>query len=76
MIRVCLFLNKGYGFDVTYYEDTKSESGWYNSLLEEDLIERVSQGDIVMYFDSKESAEDWCEEHGFEYEFVEPDDNK
>lgn len=75
MIRVCLFGNKGYGFDVTYYEDMKSESGWYNSLLEEDLIERVGQGDIIMYFDSKESAEDWFNENNLEYEFVESDDN-
>ena len=75
MIRVCLFNSKGYGFDVTHYEDMKSESGWYNSLLEEDLIERVSQGVIIMYFDTNQSAEDWCEEHNFEYELVESDDN-
>jgi hypothetical protein len=75
MIRVCLFGNKGYGFDVIHYEDMKSESGWYNSLLEEDLIERIGQGDIVMYFDSKESAEDWFDENKLEYEFVESDDN-
>ena len=75
MIRVCLFSNRGYGFDVTHYEDMKSESGLYNSLLEEDLIERVSQGDIIMYFDSKESAEDWFNENELEFEFVESDDN-
>ena len=75
MIRVCVFLNKGYGFDVTHYENMRSEFGWYNSLLEEDLIERVCQGDIVMYFDTKESAEDWFEENNLEYEFVESNDN-
>ena len=37
----------------------------------EDLIERVSEGDIIMYVDSNESAEDWCEDNGYEYEFVE-----
>lgn len=75
MIRVCLFGNKGYGFDVTHYEDMKPEFDGYNSLLEEDLIERVSQGDIIMYFDSKESAEDWFNENELEFEFVESDDN-
>ena len=75
MIRVCIFSNKAYGLDVTHWEDKESESGWYNSLLEEDLIERIGQGDIVMYFDSKESAEDWFDEHELEYEFVESDDN-
>ena len=70
MIRVCIFSNKAYGLDVTYWEDKKSESGWYNSLLEEDLIERIGQEDIVMYFDSNDSAEDWCEENGYDYEFV------
>ena len=75
MIRVCIFSNKAYGLDVTHWEDKKSESGWYNSLLEEDLIERIGQGDIVMYFDSNDSAEDWCEENGYDYEFVEESDD-
>lgn len=75
MIRVCIFSNKAYGLDVSNWENIKSESGWYNSQLEEDLIERVSQGDILMYFDSHESASDWCEDNKYLYEIVEPDDN-
>ena len=75
MIRVCIFGPNAYGFDVTGWEDKPSESGWYNNLLSEDLLERIGQGDIIMYFDSKESAEDWCEENGYEYELVEPNDD-
>ena len=75
MIRVCLFNNKAYGFDVTSYELQPSESGFYDNLLTEDLIERVCQGDIVIYFDSKESAEDWCSDVGYDYEFVKSNDN-
>lgn len=75
MIRVCLFGNKAYGLDITDWEIKDSESGWYHSLLEEDLIERVSQGDIVMYFDTSEDCEEWCEKYGFIYEFIEDDDN-
>lgn len=74
MIRVCLFGNKAYGYDITDWEDKKSD--YYDNLLDEDLIERINQGDILMYFDVNESAEDWCEEHGFEYELVEKDDNE
>jgi hypothetical protein len=76
MIRILLTSeNKAYGYDVTGWEDKKSESGWYDNLLTEDLLERVGQGDIIMYFDTNESAEDWCHEYGYEYELVEPDDN-
>ena len=76
MIRVYLTLgNYAYGFDVTGYENQKSESGLYDNLLTEDLIERVGQGDIIMYFDTNESAEDWCNENGYEYELVEPNDD-
>jgi hypothetical protein len=76
MIRVYLTLgDHAYGYDVTGYENRKSESGWYDNLLTEDLLERVGQGDIIMYFDTNESAADWCEENGYEYELVEPDDN-
>ena len=75
MIRILLTSeNKAYGYDVTGWEDKKSESGWYDNLLTEDLLERVGQGDIIMYFDTNESAEDWCEQNGYEYELVEPDD--
>jgi hypothetical protein len=76
MIRV--YLSSGicaYGYNVTDYENKPSESGFYDNLLTEDLIERVCQGDIIMYFDTNESAEDWCHEYGYEYELVEPDDN-
>ncbi len=76
MIRILLTSeNKAYGYDVTEWEDKKSESGWYDNLLTEDLLERVGQGDIIMYFDTNESAEDWCEENEYEYELVKPDDN-
>ena len=76
MIRVYLTLgDHAYGYDVTGYEDQKSESGWYDNLLTEDLLERVGQGDIIMYFDSNGSAEDWCDENGYEYELVEPEDD-
>lgn len=73
MIRVYLTSTKGYGFDVTNYENKPSE--WYDNLLTEDLLERVNQGDIIMYFDCNESAEDWCIENDFDYELVKSDDD-
>lgn len=75
MIRVYLTSTNAYGYDVTDYENMKSESGWYDNLLTEDLLERIGQGDIIMYFDTNESAEDWCNENEYDYELVEPDDN-
>lgn len=76
MIRILLtFGKKAYGYDVTGYEDKRSESGWYDNLLTEDLVERVGQGDIIMYVDSQDSAEEWCEDNGYDYELVESDDN-
>ena len=76
MIRVYLTGTHAYGYDVTGYENQKSESGWYRTnLLTEDLLERVGQGDIIMYFDYNESAEDWCNENGYEYELVKSDDD-
>ena len=39
------------------------------------LLERVSQGDIIMYFDSQDSAEEWCESHRYEYIYVEPEND-
>lgn len=66
---------KAYGFDVSGFEDKPSESGFYDNLLTEDLLERIGQGDILMYFDTNESAEEWCEDNGYDYELVEPDDN-
>ena len=74
MIRILLTSgNKAYGFDVTGWEDKSSD--WYDNLLTEDLIERVGEGDVIMYVDSNDSAEYWCEDNGYDYEFVESDDN-
>ena len=77
MIRVWLsnISQRAYGFDVTGWEDKKSESGWYDNLLVEDLLERVGQGDILMYFPDNESADEWCYSEGYEYELVKDDDN-
>ena len=74
MIRVCIFGPNAYGFDVTGWENKFSEED-YDNLLTEDLIEIVSQGDILMYFDSNESAEDWCEDNKYNYELVKSNDN-
>jgi len=73
MIRVYLTGGYAYGYDVTGYEEQYSK--YYDNLLTEDLIERVSEGDIIMYFDTNESAEDWCGENGYEYELVKSDDD-
>jgi hypothetical protein len=75
MIRLVLFSysNKAYGFDVTDWE-TK-DSDWYDNLLTEDLVERVGEGDILMYINSNESAKDWCENNGYDYEFIKDDNN-
>jgi len=74
VIRILLTSgNKAYGFDVTDWE-TKS-SDWYDNLLTEDLVERVGEGDVVMYVDSNDSAEYWCEDNGYDYKFIESDDN-
>ena len=74
MIRILLTSgNKAYGFDVTGWEDKSSD--WYDNLLTEDLIERVGEGDVIMYVDSNDSAEYWCEDNGYDYEFIESNDN-
>ena len=74
MIRILLTSgNKAYGYDITNWESKSSE--WYDNLLTEDLIERIGEGDILMYVDSNESAEYWCEDNGYKYELVESDDN-
>ena len=75
MIRVCIFGTNAYGFDVTNYENLDAENDYYSNLLTEDLIERVSQGDIVIYFNDNEDAIEWCKDNEYEYELVEPDDN-
>ena len=74
MIRILLTSGiKAYGYDVTDWES--KPSNWYDNLLTEDLLERIGEGDILMYVDSNESAEYWCEDHGYDYEFIESDDN-
>lgn len=73
MIRGCIFGDRLYCTDIAGWEDR--HSSLYDNLLVEDLIERVSQGDIVIYFDDKYSAKDWAEDNKFDYEFVELDDN-
>jgi hypothetical protein len=40
-----------------------------------DLIERTNEGDILMYINCSESAENWCEVNEYDYELVEPNDN-
>lgn len=65
MIRILLTSgNKAYGFNATDWE-----------ILTEDLVERVGKGDILMYINSNKSAKNWCENNGYEYEFVDSDDN-
>lgn len=74
MIRILLTSGKkAYGYDVTNWETKPSD--WYDNLLTEDLVERINEGDLLMYVDSNESAEDWCEDNEYDYELVEPDDN-
>jgi len=74
MIRILLTSgNKAYGYNVTDWE-TKY-SNWYDNLLTEDLVERVGKGDILMYVDSNETAKNWCKDNGYEYEFVNSDDD-
>ena len=74
MIRIFLTSGKkAYGSDVTNWESKSSD--WYDNLLTEDLIERVGEGDVIMYVDSNDSAEYWCEDNGYDYELMEPDDD-
>lgn len=74
MIRILLTSGKkAYGFDVTDWETKHSD--WYDNLLTEDLVERVNEGDTLMYVGSNELAEDWCNENDYKYELVKPDDD-
>lgn len=76
MIRILLTSgNKAYGFDVTDWETKHSYSGWYDNLLTEDLLERVGEGDTLMYVGSNELAEEWCESNEYDYEFIKDDNN-
>lgn len=73
MIRILLTSGKkAYGYDITNWESEPSD--WYDNLLTEDLIERISEGDTLMYVGSNELAEEWCEDNGYDYKLVEPDD--
>lgn len=72
MIRVLLSTTgAAYGYDVTGYEDRKSESDWYDNLLTEDLLERVGQGDVLIYFGDVTSAEEWCSANDYEFQLIE-----
>lgn len=74
MIRILLTSGKkAYGYDITNWESKFSDC--YDNLLTEDLVERIGEGDVLMYVDSNDSAEYWCEDNGYDYELVEPDDN-
>ena len=70
MIRVLLSTSGvAYGYDVTNWENKPSD--WYDNLLTEDLVERVSEGDILMYFGDVASAEDWCSINDYEFQLIE-----
>lgn len=74
MIRILLTSGKkAYGFDVTDWETKHSD--WYDNLLTEDLVERVSEGDTLIYVGSNELAKNWCEDNGYYYELVKDDNN-
>ena len=74
MIRILLTSGKkAYGFDVTDWETKHSD--WYDNLLTEDLVERVSEGDTLMYVGSNELAEEWCKDNEYDYELVKDDNN-
>lgn len=73
MIRVCLSGYKAYGYNVTGWEDVPPSVDHYGNLLCEDLITRVDEGDTLMYFDSDDSAMEWCSIHEIDYELVEPE---
>ncbi len=74
MIRILLTSGKkAYGFDVTDWETKHSD--WYDNLLTEDLVERVNEGDTLIYVGSNELAEDWCKDNGYDYELVKDDNN-
>ena len=70
MIRVLLSTTGfAYGYDVTNWENKHSE--WYDNLLTEDLVERVGEGDVLIYFGDVTSAEEWCSENDYEFQLVE-----
>lgn len=75
MIRIVTFLNnsKAYGYDITGWDEKYSD--YYDNLLTEDLVERVNEGDILIYFGSIEDAEEWCENHDLEFELVKSEEN-
>lgn len=69
MIRGCVFSNKVYATDVSSWMFKPSEMD-YDNLLDEDLYERVSLGDIVTYFNDKEDLIRWCRDNEYEYEIL------
>lgn len=62
MIRVCIFStnlpSEVFGYDTTGWED-EQYSKYYDNLLTEDLVERLRDDQIVMYFSDEEDAEDF-----------------
>lgn len=70
MIRVLLSTTgSAYGYDVTNWENKHSE--WYDNLLTEDLVERVGEGDVLIYFGDVTSAEEWCSANDYKFQLVE-----
>lgn len=61
MIRVCIFStnlpSEVFGYDTTGWDEKFSDS--YDNLLTEDLVERLGDDQIVMYFSDKEEAENF-----------------
>lgn len=70
MIRVILSgSTHAYGYDVTGWEYEYPNSTDL-SLLDLDLLERVEDGDIVMFFNTSDNAKEWCENNDYIYEFL------
>ena len=61
MIRVCIFStnlpSEVFGYDTTGWDEQYSK--YYDNLLTEDLVERLGDDQIVMYFSDEEEAEDF-----------------
>ena len=61
MIRVCIFKtyppSEVFGYDITGWDEQYSKH--YDNLLTEDLVERLEDGLIVMYFSDEEKAKDF-----------------
>ena len=61
MIRVCIFRtdlpSEVFGYDITGWDEQYSRH--YDNLLTEDLVERLGDDQIVMYFSDEEDAKDF-----------------